>query len=181
MQPAAEKAAEKHLDDLTDQLEETRQHHQISRHILDRHLHIPLGTTRQRELGLYFRALPLTEFAAWSRTLGLTTHLTDQYGRVLPSWMPHRPPHETEPAFEAQRLTRTLDLHRDTIPCDPSVLADHLDITPTTWHDWNTATAHPDLLAITRACIALDVRITLIPLWHEHTLTDLRSLQADSQ
>lgn len=180
MHPAADRAAEQHLDDLFDHLAAARQHHQIHSQILDRHLHIPAGTTRQRDYGAY-PALPLTQFTAWSRTLALTMHLTDEHGRVLPAWAPHRPPHETTPAFEAQRLTRTLDLHRDTIPCDVQVLAQHLGITISAWQHWNDATACPDLHTVTRACMALNVRITLIPLWHEPTLTDLRALQSDSQ
>lgn len=179
MRPAAERAAEQHMDDLTDRLVETRQRHGITRYILGQRLRISAETIRRCEVGLY-PTLPLTEFAAWSRALGLTMHLTDQYGRVVPAWSPHRLPHETESAFEARRLTRTLDLRRDAIPCDLPVLTAHLGVTATAWQHWNDGTNVPDLRAITRACIALDVRVTLIPLWHERTLTDVRAMQAES-
>lgn len=179
MKPSVEKAAEQHQGDLIEQLAQTRYRHRVTSHSLDRRLHLPEGTTRNREFGLC-AAPSLAEFVAWSRALGLTMHLTDQYGRVLPAWMPHQPPHETDAAFETRRLMRSLDLRRDAIPCDLPVLAEHLGITAAAWRDWNAGTADPDLLSVTRACVALEVRITLIPLWREYTLTDLRIMQSDS-
>jgi hypothetical protein len=179
LQSIFEKAAEQHHDDLISQLAQTRHRHGITSHILDRRLHLPKGTTRDREFGRD-AALALAGFAAWSRALGLTMHLIDQYGRVLPAWMPNQPPHETDAAFEARRLMRTADLRRDAIPCDLPVLAEHLGITAASWREWNAGITDPDLLTFTRACVALEVRIVLIPLWREHTLTDLRAMQSDS-
>lgn len=178
LQSIFEKAAEYHHNDLISQLAQTRHRYRITSHILDRHLHLPNGTTRDREFGRC-AALPLAGFAAWSRALGLTMHLIDQYGRVLPAWMTNQPPHETDAAFEALRLMRTADLHRDAVPCDLPVLAECLGITAASWREWNAGITDPDLLTFTRACVALEVRIALVPLWREHTLTDLRAMQSD--
>ena len=180
MQPLADKAAEQHLHDLTQQLTEIRERRWISADALDRHLRAAHGTTRLRESG---RCAPLlTEFAAWSRALGLTLHLVDEYGRIVPAWSPHRPPDKTDATFEACRIMRSLNERRRVLPCDLTVLGEYLRLPDLSrlWYDWMLATPSPDLCLVVRVCVALDVRLTLIRLWHGEALTTVRKLQADS-
>lgn len=181
MQSLIDKVAKQHLHDLTEQLAEIRERRRIRGDALDQHLQQFYGMTRLRESG---RCLPLlTEFLAWSRALGLIPHLVDEYGRILPAWSPHRPPDKTDATFEACRIMRSLDERRRVLPCDLAVLGEYLrlpELSPLWYERWMLATPSPDLHVVARVCVALDVRLTLIRLWHGEALTAVHELQADS-